>query len=67
MLSTSTNTNNREASPKKSRYIGKFLGNFFILDHYSKVKTYLGKLKKFEVMLSAEKNLQLQKENDPGS
>ena len=29
---------------------------FIILDHYTKVKTYLGKLKKFEVMLSTKKN-----------
>ena len=28
---------------------------FFILHHYSKVKTYLGKHKKFEVMLSTKK------------
>ena len=38
----------------------------FIVDHYSKVKTYLGKLKKFEVMLSTKKNEQLQKVNVQG-
>ena len=56
MLSTSTNTNSWGASPEKRGYIGKFLGNFFILDHYRKVKTYLGKVKKFEFMLSTLKN-----------
>ena len=34
---------------------------------YDKVKTYLEKVKKFEVMLSTKENQQLQKENDPGT
>ena len=56
MLSTSTNTNSWGASPKKRGYIGTFLGIFFILDHYSKVKKYLGKVKKFKFMLSTKKD-----------
>ena len=39
---------------------------FFILDHYSKVKIYLGKLKRFEVILSTKKKLVIAKRKRSG-